>query len=188
MSSHHIVRENQEPALFIGDPHLLADDYVNQLLEWSPTIITLSFHYETLKSRGIKIDVLLNSEELIREELEENLVVIPYWEDYLAVLFQYLKERKNYAVNLIMDQIGCKDLLPYLPDFTVNVFNGSYKLIFIKQYDKWLPEGYQLWIPDSESLRISNVRWITESLFEVESDGFVKIAPLSDYIMLGEQL
>ena len=62
MSSHHIIREKQEPALLIVD--LLDFDLENlgQLLEWSPTVIVLKDAVEKVYSLGLKIDVIIDNE------------------------------------------------------------------------------------------------------------------------------
>ena len=39
MSSHHIVREKQEPALLVLGLDDFPDELLGQLLEWSPTVI-----------------------------------------------------------------------------------------------------------------------------------------------------
>jgi len=49
MSSHHIVREKQEPALIIANGEACSTELLNQLLEWSPFVVVLDGAYE-LKS------------------------------------------------------------------------------------------------------------------------------------------
>lgn len=41
MSSHHIVRDNQEPALIIANGADCGDDLLQQLMEWSPYVLAL---------------------------------------------------------------------------------------------------------------------------------------------------
>src|SRR5215813_9382895 len=127
MSSHHIVRENQEPALFIADIDSISEEYLNQLLEWSPTLITTAEQYPILKSREIKVDVVLDNEGLASDLLEENLIRIPYSGSYITSLFSYLKEKNNYAVTLITDSISEAEYLPYLADFVIILLKGNRK-------------------------------------------------------------
>ena len=56
MSSHHIVREKQEPALLVLGLDNFPDELLGQLLEWSPTVITTSQTAEKLVVNGTKID------------------------------------------------------------------------------------------------------------------------------------
>ncbi len=58
MSSHHIIRDEQEPALLIADPEA---DYglVQQLLEWSPVVVVIAECLPRVLNWGIKIDKLV---------------------------------------------------------------------------------------------------------------------------------
>jgi thiamine pyrophosphokinase len=57
MSSHHIVREKQEPALIIANGEACSEELLGQLLEWSPFIIVLDHAIYRVLELGIKIDV-----------------------------------------------------------------------------------------------------------------------------------
>ncbi|AKD55978.1 thiamine diphosphokinase [Spirosoma radiotolerans] len=59
MSSHHIVREKQEPALLIANGEACSKELVGQLLEWSPTVVVLDSAIWRVFDLGIKVDVLL---------------------------------------------------------------------------------------------------------------------------------
>ena len=41
MSSHHIARDDQEPALIIANGEMCSQELLGQLLEWSPLVIVL---------------------------------------------------------------------------------------------------------------------------------------------------
>lgn len=57
MSSHHIVREKQEPALIIANGEACSEELLGQLLEWSPFIVVLDHAIYRVLDLGIKIDV-----------------------------------------------------------------------------------------------------------------------------------
>jgi thiamine pyrophosphokinase len=59
MSSHHIVRDDQEPALIIANGASCSQELLGQLLEWSPLVIVLDSAIERVMELGIKVDVLL---------------------------------------------------------------------------------------------------------------------------------
>jgi thiamine pyrophosphokinase len=59
MSSHHIVRDDQEPALIIANGAECSNELLGQLLEWSPLVIVLDSAIERAIKLEIKIDVLL---------------------------------------------------------------------------------------------------------------------------------
>ena len=59
MSSHHIDRDDQEPALIIANGAACSEELLGQLLEWSPLVIVLDSAIERVLELGIKVDVLL---------------------------------------------------------------------------------------------------------------------------------
>ncbi len=59
MSSHHIVRDKQEPALLIANGAECSEEVLGQLLEWSPFIVVLDRAIWRVLDRDIKVDVLL---------------------------------------------------------------------------------------------------------------------------------
>ena len=59
MSSHHIVRDKQEPALLIANGEACQPELLGQLLEWSPTVVVLDSAIWRVLELGIKVDVLL---------------------------------------------------------------------------------------------------------------------------------
>jgi thiamine pyrophosphokinase len=59
MSSHHIVRDDQEPALIIANGAECSKELMGQLLEWSPFVVVLDSAIERVMQLDIKVDVLL---------------------------------------------------------------------------------------------------------------------------------
>jgi len=59
MSSHHIVRDEQEPALLIANGEACQYELLGQLLEWSPIVVVLDSAVWRVLDLGINIDVLL---------------------------------------------------------------------------------------------------------------------------------
>ncbi|MEZ0485114.1 thiamine diphosphokinase [Fibrella aquatica] len=59
MSSHHIVREKQEPALLIANGESCDAELLGQLLEWSPYVVVLDQAIYRVMEMGLKADVLL---------------------------------------------------------------------------------------------------------------------------------
>jgi thiamine pyrophosphokinase len=58
MSSHHIVREKQEPALLFANGESCSENIIHQLLEWSPFVLVLDGAIERVLKLGIKVDLL----------------------------------------------------------------------------------------------------------------------------------
>lgn len=190
MSSHHIVRENQEPALFIVDSTALSTKYLNQLLEWSPTLISTSSQYDILRSREIKVDVILDNQQFPADLLEENITIIPYTTSYLNSLFTYLREKKNFAVNIVTDEPDGEKYLSYLSEFVVILLNGSRKTLMVKKYEKWLPKGFSLIIErfKGDHSKLINLVHTGGNEFHVKEDGFISIPAQEDYLFISEEI
>jgi len=62
MSSHHFVKEQQEPALLILDTSV-SYETMSPLLEWSPTVLVTELAIDAVLSWGIKVDVILATSE-----------------------------------------------------------------------------------------------------------------------------
>ena len=58
MSSHHIVRDDQEPALIIANGEVCSSELLGQLLEWSPIVIVLDSAIERILELIFDLDCL----------------------------------------------------------------------------------------------------------------------------------
>jgi thiamine pyrophosphokinase len=59
MSSHHIIRDKQEPALVVANGESCSAELLGQLLEWSPFVLALDGALPRLTALGIKVDAVL---------------------------------------------------------------------------------------------------------------------------------
>jgi thiamine pyrophosphokinase len=57
MSSHHFVKDKQEPALIIANGQECSDELLGQLLEWNPFVIVLDNAIYRVLEKGIKPDL-----------------------------------------------------------------------------------------------------------------------------------
>ncbi|MFC5684193.1 thiamine diphosphokinase [Flavobacterium sp. MAHUQ-51] len=109
MSSHHIVRDDQEPALIIANGAACNPELLGQLLEWSPLVIVLDSAMERVMELDIKVDVLLGDFD---RDFDPNYykekqypIEIVHTPDQdktdLEKAFDYLYERNIPAVNVV---------------------------------------------------------------------------------------
>lgn len=109
MSSHHIVRDDQEPALIIANGAACSEELLGQLLEWSPLVIVLDSAIERVLELGIKVDVLLGDfdrgfepSHYKESQYPIEIVHTPNQDKTdLEKAFDYLIERKIPAVNVV---------------------------------------------------------------------------------------
>ena len=110
MSSHHIVRDDQEPALIIANGEMCSPELLGQLLEWSPLVIVLDSAIERVLALGIKVDVLLGDfdrgfdpEYYKAKQYPIEIVYAPNQDKTdLEKAFDYLIEKGHKAANVIL--------------------------------------------------------------------------------------
>jgi thiamine pyrophosphokinase len=159
MSSHHIVRENQEPALVIFDAHAIPFEKVQELLEWMPTIIVLHSQLETVLGWGIKVDVVLvpTGEEAIwieRTREQQPIRIIPFHstELPLAKAIEILEAQHIPAVNILESNENALALAAAFKG-DVDVFFNNKRWSRIKSgcFEKWVMSGTVLHIFPEEA-------------------------------------
>jgi hypothetical protein len=150
MSSHHFVKEGQEPALLIASP--VSFESAKGLLEWVPLIMVTSPALEAVLTWGIKIDVVISQpetvssiQEIIGDAFPFEIVTCDPGEDLIACALRH----KNLEVNIITDD--AVNLLPaiggFLDSVHVVLFEGHSKWTFhTKYFKKWVPAGSVLYL------------------------------------------
>jgi len=187
MSSHHIVKEKQEPALYIHDLGTFDEEYLGQLLEWSPTIIVNGAIYEKVISMGLKVDVVLNAVEGLTFQENTKSIIGP-GDEYNTVL-NYLISEKYPAVNIIDSDKSVADLAFYLTRINIVVFTPLYKSYAIKTgFSVWKPAGSLFFIDVVSYFEATNLMQMEEREFVVVEDGFVEFTFLTEFVFLSEKL
>lgn len=109
MSSHHIVRDDQEPALIIANGASCSFELLGQLLEWSPVVVVLDNAIDRVLQLDIKVDVLLgdfddnfNPEIYKEKQFPLEIVHTPNQDKTdLEKAFDYLIDKGHQAVNVV---------------------------------------------------------------------------------------
>jgi thiamine pyrophosphokinase len=109
MSSHHIVRDDQEPALIIANGASCSFELLGQLLEWSPIVVVLDKAIERVLQLDIKVDVLLgdfdgdfNPDIYKEKQYPLEIVTTPNQDKTdLEKAFDYLIDKGHKAVNVV---------------------------------------------------------------------------------------
>lgn len=187
MSSHHIVKEKQEPALYIHDLGDFDEEYLGQILEWSPTLIVNGAIYEKIISLGLKVDVILNAVEGTSTQENTKLIIGP-GDEYNTVM-NYLISEKYPAVNVIDRAKELADLAFYLQKINIVLFSATEKSYAIKDgFRVWKPAGSLFLIDVVSYFEASNLMQQSEREFEVVKDGFVEFTFTTEYLFLTEKL
>ena len=194
MSSHHIVRENQEPALLIMNAHAIPFEKVQELLEWSPTVIVTHTEIDEVLGWGIKIDVALvpvQEVEHWREKLTEQaplkLVSFNAQDDPLLTGFYFLSASKASGVNVLLKEKSTMNAIEDFAHLDVEAFidNARWCLVRSGEIEKWYPAKTSLFVfPNDVNKELSQ---FNSCRFDVEYDGIVKLKSKRQF-WLGEEL
>lgn len=161
MSSHHIVRENQEPALVIANGEVCSTELLGQLLEWSPYVVVLDGALPRVLDLNIKIDALLgdfdrefNPEIVWQFQPDVAIVRTPdQAKTDLEKAFDFLIERGHRAANVVWATgrradhtvTNLTSLVRYRDHLAVTLLD-DYSRVFLlpRTFEKWYPAGTPL--------------------------------------------
>jgi thiamine pyrophosphokinase len=157
MSSHHIVREGQEPALIIANGEACSTELLGQLLEWSPFIIVLDGAIQRVLDLGIKVDILLgdfDSNAHVLEQIEHMHIEIVHTPDQnktdLQKAIEFLIDRNFEAVNIVWatgrradhSLTNMTDIVRYKSQINIVMIDDYSRIIPLKQsFTKWYEHG-----------------------------------------------
>lgn len=158
MSSHHIVRDDQEPALIIANGAACSLELLNNLLEWNPLVIVLDSAIDRVIELGIKVDVLIgdfdrdfNYNSYKEKQYPIEIIKI---EDQnstdLDKAIDYLINRNIPAANIVWATgkrtdhtfTNITNLIKYENLIKLVVLDDFSKIFLLsKIYKKWYPEN-----------------------------------------------
>jgi thiamine pyrophosphokinase len=189
MSSHHIVREKQEPALLVLGIDNFEEELLGQLLEWSPTVITTPDTAEKLNSFGIKVDGIVTDGD--GEFSQEDVKLIPAANENLAeAALKFLTANGYPAVNIITDEPELSIFLPYAGKINLVIFNNRQKIYPVTSgFSKWKPAGEQIEIiTPSNTLQYSGLQNTSPGIYNTTGDGFFSLQFEQPFLLIAEAL
>lgn len=156
MSSHHIVRDDQEPALIIANGAACNPELLGQLLEWSPLVIVLDSAIERVMELDIKVDVLLgdfdrgfDANYYKEKQYPIEIVHTPDQNKTdLEKAFDYLFERNIPAVNVVWATgkrtdhtiTNLTNIVRYRDKLKIVILDDHSKVFLLpKKFEKWYP-------------------------------------------------
>ena len=194
MSSHHIVRENQEPALLISNAHAISFEKIQELLEWMPVVVVLSSEVETVIAWGIKVDVVITPlaemERWIDQLVEQTPIrVISYNpdDDPLQTAFYFLTATKAAAVNCVLADNEDLEKIESFSDLDIEAFVDNKLWSWMKKghFEKWFPAGTTLYL-SPEAMK-SEFPDFTSGSYRTTKDGIISLKSNKPF-WIGEDL
>ena len=166
MSSHHFVKEQQEPAVFILEVEGISFETVAPLLEWSPTLLVTQEAVEVVLSWGIKIDVVLGTLEFQKEN--RHLLEEQYPLRFLTVStgstleegIHYLLASQHKGVHLVgFNHQKHQELKEKIHHLDLTLVDGDWKYYPVKggKFSKWfVPAEIRLLASENQPVEVSN--------------------------------
>ena len=154
MSSHHVIRDEQEPPVLILDESFDMN-VLDELLGWAPLVWIDHQLLKWFKARKTKIDGLIyKKEESIELDKEESVdyPVYGYSENEIAQFLFKLAHQKDFTAINVFCNSDRKDLIieqlkqHYSMDLPINIFSDGKKTIISnkKEIRKWYPDLQKL--------------------------------------------
>ena len=178
MSSHHFVKEGQEPALLITDPFRAQD--IGDLLEWAPLVIALAPALESIASMGIKADLAFLSEEARGETQQmpspviELITPAPFEE-----ALKYLKEHRQRHVNIWTSDPAAyfSPSEKHIDRLEISIISQETRWSCIRsgKFHKWLPRSTSVRYRGRKAPRIVNGDFDTTGIITVQKEGVLEI-------------
>ncbi len=154
MSSHHIVKDEQEPALIIANGAACSYELLAQLLEWSPIVMVLDGAINRVLNLGIKVDIVLgdfdsidNINELSQHQQPIKIIHTPDQNKTdLEKGIEYLIKEGHKAINIIWatghradhNISNITNIVRYKNDVSIVVYDDFSKIYCLPKYfKKW---------------------------------------------------
>lgn len=172
MSSHHIIRENQEPALIILEK--INSELLGQICEWSPGIYVSEELLDWILDKNIKVDCIFGSEDLKEESLLKVKHQMPV--NYLIINSSEIKE--------IMSEINNSEIYVTSANIEFLGMDSEKRIILINDefkgfrkigiWRKWKKKGSKIEIQGNIS-STQNLKEQVDGKYEVKSKGIAEV-------------
>ena len=189
MSSHHIVREKQEPALLVLGLDDFPDEMLGQLLEWSPTVITTPQTAEKLVSFGIKIDWVISDGQ--DDELQPDVKLMSPGNGNLTdAALSYLADNEYPSVNVVTDDLDLDDYRHFTDRINLVIFNNHQKIYpVVSGFSKWKAGGETVTLlGTAPGITVNGLNRIESHQYKTIADGFFSLYFDFPFLFIAEDI
>ncbi len=191
MSSHHVIRDNQEAAVVVLSLENCSFEILGDALEWSPLVIVKVGVASQLIHRGYKIDLVLGADQdqVNQLNLEQRHVNFQKQsENHLQETIKLAHKNQHPAVIIFTkfdEEVISQIEKPQLP---VSIIDGTLKWTFINtgEVKKWFAKGDIMQLKSVDKVRISE-GIEAKPTNTIAADGIVKLKSARPF-WLGESL
>jgi thiamine pyrophosphokinase len=189
MSSHHIVREKQEPALLVLGLDNFDDEQLGQVLEWSPTIFATKLMAEKMNAQGIKVDWIVADD--IEAQLQSDVKHLPTnGQNILEATLSWLISDGFPSVNVVTDEFHIEEYISYASQINLVIFFNQQKIYAINSgFGKWKPGGETITLLSSaQALRYTGLQSLGDNQYQTLADGFFTLQFNEPYLFIAEDI
>lgn len=190
MSSHHIIRDEQEPPVLVFQLNNNWQE-LSEILGWSPILLIRPLLKETFELKQTKIDGYLYNDGEKREKINRHDLI--YGNSQLpSELLRWIGERNCTAINIFCDFNITIELFNQLNGDVLKIplifFTESGKYIMKPNsiFKKWYPEKFKVDIFNDDIKYTENLVQVEQG-YLVEKDGFVRVEIEGDLILIKEK-
>ncbi|RWY47344.1 thiamine diphosphokinase [Mucilaginibacter gilvus] len=189
MSSHHIVREKQEPALLALGLDTFDAEFLGQLLEWSPTVITTPATAEQINAYGIKIDLIIADALEPGMQSDVKLIAAGSVSPVEAAL-NYLIAAGYSAVNMVTDELNLDEFLFYADKINLVIFCRDKKIFPVTSgFNKWKPAGERVELLSvSTGVKTEGLTALGTGDYKTTADGFYTLQFDEPFLFVAEEI
>jgi hypothetical protein len=181
MSSHHFVKEDQEPALIIVSVTHQTFEKINSLLEWSPRLIIRDAVLETVLEWGIKFDGVIckpDVKALLEAQLSDFLPLdwFIYNEDFLSETIEQLSNLGVKDIQLVdaLENLSLSETeKASIKSISIITDTIRWSLVTSKKWEKWLPVHSTIFVKSEDKDLIINTTSDGKMLIEKENQFWV---------------
>jgi thiamine pyrophosphokinase len=189
MSSHHIVREKQEPALLVLGLENFTDELLGQLLEWSPTVIATPQTAEKLIVNEIKVDwIITDGTDIVSQS---DIQLMSRGDDNLTdAALKYLVNYEYPAVNIVTDNLNLKDYEHFANKIDLVIFHDHKKIFPVSPgFSKWKPAGEIIdLLGPVTGLVITGLEKVEDKKYKTIRDGFFSLHFNEPFLFIAEEV
>jgi len=180
MSSHHVVRDEQEPAVIIASPPGDLFPRLADMFEWSPIVVVLEEALPDFLHWNTKLDVVAGNTNSLVKYKEQLIFQEPYQkvessEAVLETVLEYLIKNNHRTSHVFMLTPEPKKLQQRVGDkMELVFFDREMKIVQSKtnMYGKWVAKGTKFKLVEGTIQHFENVLR-NDDLFEAKENGFV---------------
>ncbi len=194
MSSHHVIRDEQEPPVFVLD-ETVNIDLLKQLLGWSPAVWVLEPIAEWTMSLDIKIDGILSKEPEKHQAIEQQSGSYSLSKlkngGILAAINQIVASKLYTGINIFCNSRQRDEILQCVTDSSLNLpltlLIDFETIIVIKKqkFRKWYSAGTQLQIMKGELFENDHLIG-NNDLRTIKDDGIIQVSSKDSMIIIRE--